>query len=59
MKITISMDEWWPVYEIDRQSDDNHSVNVDDDVLENWRMAFKVFYRVQREMKEHHEMQLW
>jgi hypothetical protein len=53
-KILISLraQEWYPVYEIDPNTDEKFNVEVDEETIARWRRAFDAFGAVQEEMKQ-------
>ena len=50
MKIHISEDEWYPVYDFEA-SEFDPELEVDEATLKRWQEAFDAFDKVQGEMK--------
>lgn len=50
MKISIEINEWYPVYEIEKSSAID-SLDVPDETVARWKEVFEAFEKVQREMR--------
>jgi hypothetical protein len=58
MKICIMSGEAFPIYEIQsREIGDEGIIEVDQETLERWRVAFENFSKAQEEIVEHLETQ--
>jgi len=55
MKVWIKQAEWYPVYKIDADADDDWSakqVEVENSKIVEWKLVFAEFERVQNEMRD-------
>jgi hypothetical protein len=52
--IGIGMDEWWPVYTVDRDPESSqYDVGASEAEAATWEAATEAFYQVQREIAYH------
>lgn len=57
MKLYVSEQEWYPVFEFEKDDRYGEGLNVPDEKVKEWKKVYADFYRVQEEIRKEYEMQ--
>lgn len=57
MKIYVSEQEWYPVFEFEKDDSSGWELNVPDEKVKEWKKVYADFVRIQEEIRKEYEMQ--
>lgn len=57
MKIYVSEQEWYPVFEFEKDDERGWELNVPDEKVKEWKKVYADFVRIQEEIRKEYEMQ--